>query len=252
MLVDERRRKVLELAESEGFVSLRLLSERIGASESTLRRDLEHLDGLGQLRRTRGGAAYAGESLTPFEARVDRAAPEKRRIAAFVADLVRTGDSVLLDGGTTTLEVARRLGADDGKAVQVVTNSIPVANLLAGKAHVELVLIGGYVYPKTGVALGPLAVAALGGIRVNRLVMSVGGITADGLFNANALLVETERAMAAAADEVLVACDAGKLGVTALVPLGPLSMVDRLVTDRSLTDGWRNTLRDAGLEVHTV
>lgn len=249
MLLDERRALILQTIEEKGVVALSDLVDRIGASESTIRRDLEFLDGIGQLRRTRGGAAYVGESITPFEQRTATALREKRRIAQAVAEMIEPGESVLLDGGTTTLEVARRLS---GKSLQVVTNSLPIANLLANQQKVELVLIGGYVYPKTGVALGPHAVAMLKQIHVRRLVMSVGGITEQGLFNSNALLVETERQMMDAAEEVLVVSDSSKFGHPALAHLAPLDVVDRLVTDSGVTDEWRTIFEQAGVDVATV
>ncbi len=249
MLLDERRRKILDSIEATGFISLQDLAGRFPASESTLRRDLEYLDRIGQVRRTRGGAAYVGESLTTFEDRSDEAAPQKRRIAAAVAELIPAGETVLLDGGTTTYEVARCLA---GKALQVVTNSLPIAGLLVNRPEIELIFVGGYLYPKTGVALGPLAVAALESVRVRRVVMSVGGLTADGLFNTNSLLVETERRMIEAADEVIVACDSGKFGRPALARIAPLSVVDRVVTDEGLTDAWRETFRREAIEVTVV
>lgn len=249
MLLDERRESILKTIEEKGFVSLSELVDRVGVSESTVRRDLEFLDGIGQIRRTRGGAAYVGESITPFEQRTTTALHEKRRIAEAVAEMIEPAEAVLLDGGTTTLEVARRLA---GKSLQVVTNSLPIANLLANQPKVELVLVGGYVYPKTGVALGPHAVAALKQIHVRRLVMSVGGITERGLFNSNALLVETERQMIEAAEEVLVVSDSSKFGHPALAHLAPLDVVDRLVTDEGITDKWRTIFEKAGAAVTTV
>ena len=246
MLLDERRRKILEAIEENGFISLHVLADRFPASESTLRRDLEYLDRIGQIRRTRGGAAYVGESLTAFEDRTGEAAPQKRRIAAAVADLVQPGETVLLDGGTTTFEVARCLA---GKPLQVVTNSLPIAALLVNRPEVELIFVGGYLYPKTGVALGAMAVASLAGIRVRRLVMSVGGLTEEGLFNTNSLLVETERQMVEAAEEVVVASDSGKFGRPALAKIAPLAAADRVVTDDGIADRWRDVLRREGIEL---
>ena len=246
MLLDERRQRILETIEQTGFISLQDLASRFQASESTLRRDLEYLDRIGQVRRTRGGAAYVGESLTAFEDRSVEAAPQKRRIAAAVAELVQPGETVLLDGGTTTLEVARALA---GKPLQLVTNSLPIASLFVNRPEVELIFVGGYLYPKTGVALGTLAVAALSGIRVRRLVMSVGGLTEEGLFNTNSLLVETERQMIDAAEEVVVASDSGKFGRHALARIAALGVADRVVTDDGITERWREVFAREGIEV---
>ncbi|GAB4145972.1 MAG: DeoR/GlpR family DNA-binding transcription regulator [Planctomycetaceae bacterium] len=249
MLVDERRSKILENIENKGFISLVDLVDRIGASESTIRRDLEHLDRIGQIRRTRGGAAYVGDSLSGFDERRFKASEEKRKVAQATAELIEPGQTVLLDGGTTTLEVARQLA---GKSLQVVTNSLPIASLLANSSNVELVMIGGYLYPKTGVALGSLAVETLKNVRVQRLVMSVGGITEEGLFNSNALLVETERKMMEVADEVLVVSDSSKLGHSALSHLCRLDAVDRMVIDSGITPEWRKIFVDAGIELTVV
>ena len=216
----------------KGFASLPSSSIRSDASESTLRRDLEFLDGIGQIRRTRGGAAYVGESLTSFDVRGTQAREQKERIAQAAAALVQTGETVLLDGGTTTLEVARQLA---GRPLQVVTNSIPIVNVLVNSPETELIVIGGFLYPKTGVNLGPIAVAALKSIHARRLFISVGGITAASLFNSNALLVETERQMIESAEEVIVVSDSSKLGHSALAQLCSLQVVDRLIIDAGIT-----------------
>ncbi|MBC8115571.1 MAG: DeoR/GlpR transcriptional regulator, partial [Candidatus Saccharimonas sp.] len=222
------------------------LVTRFGASESTVRRDLEYLDGIGQIRRTRGGAAYTGESITPFEERFQSASREKQTIGKVVADLIPPGETILLDGGTTTLEVARGLV---GKALQVVTNSLPIANLLSQQPNIELILIGGYLYPRTGVALGPLAESALREVHVPRVIMGTGGITEKGLFNSNTLLVECERMMLEAAKEVWVVADSSKFGRSALAHLCELSKVTRMIVDAGLSESWREIIRGVGIEL---
>lgn len=246
MLVDQRRDSIVEILEAKGFVALQDLVDEVRASESTVRRDLDYLDRIGQIRRTRGGAAYVGESLTGFDDRKQRATEEKQKIGRAAAGLIESGETVLLDGGTTTLEVARHL---TGKNLQVVTNSLPTVNLLVGSPNIELVFLGGYVYPKTGVALGQVTVDALKQIHVRRLVMSVGGITQRGLFNSNSLLVESERQMMAAADEVIVVADSGKLGHSELTHLCQLNEVDRMVVDSGITNEWKQIVTDHGIDL---
>jgi DeoR family transcriptional regulator, fructose operon transcriptional repressor len=246
MLVDQRRQRILEITEKGGFVALSELVERVGASESTIRRDLDFLDGIGQIRRTRGGAAYVGDSITSFEVRGLRAREQKERVAAAAAALIEPGETVLLDGGTTTLEVAKLLV---GRPLQVVTNSLPIVNVLVGSPQTELIVIGGFLYPKTGVNLGPIAVTALKSIHARRVLVSAGGITAAGLFNSNALLVETERQMIESAEELIVVSDSSKLGHSALAHLCPLDVVDRLVVDQGISDEWRQIVRCAGIEL---
>lgn len=250
MLVDERRAKLLKKIEEKGFVSIQELVEELQISESTVRRDLEFLDETSkQVRRTRGGAAYIGESITAFEVRKDRALRQKQRIAQVVAGMIEPGEVVLMDGGTTTLEVARALV---GKPLQVVTNSMPIVGLFANQPNIELIVIGGYVYPKTGVALGDLAVAMLKNVHARRLVMSVGGITEAGLFNSNALLVETERQMMSAAEEIIVVTDSSKFGHRALAHLAPMSSVHRLVVDDGISAEWREIVEKAGIKLTVV
>ncbi len=249
MLPDQRREKIVEYAENNGFASLQQLAELLDTSESTVRRDLEYLDGKGQVRRTRGGIAYVGESLTDFEERTTRALSQKQRIGRAVAELIEPGDSILLDGGTTTLEVARHLV---NRPLQVVTNSLPIAQLLVNSPETELILIGGYMYPKTGVALGPIAVEALRTIRVRRLIMSVGGITKEGMFNSNSLLVEAEQRMLETAEEVIVAVDAGKFGRNALSKLCDLDRPDRIFVDSGLNENWKDILSSKNVEMTIV
>jgi DeoR/GlpR family transcriptional regulator of sugar metabolism len=118
-----------------------------------------------------------------------------------------------------------------GRSVQIVTNSLPIAMLFASARETDVVLLGGYVYPKTGVALGPWTVRMMEDIHVHQTVMSVGGITARGLFNSNLLLVETERQMMRCADEVVVVSDHTKIGRPALAFLCEWGDVDTLIVD---------------------
>ncbi|HWL09163.1 MAG TPA: DeoR/GlpR family DNA-binding transcription regulator [Planctomicrobium sp.] len=246
MLLDQRRHSILLIVEKKGFVSLKEVIDELEISESTARRDLEYLESLGQIRRTRGGAAFVGEALSGYDDRRNLAIREKQKIGRTAADLVGAGETIILDGGTTTLEVARCLS---GKSLQVVTNSLLIVNHLVGVSGVEVVFLGGYLYPKTGVALGEFTVAALKQIHARRLIMGVGGVTAAGIFNANSLLVEAERQMMASADEVIVVADSSKFGHSELVRLCGLENVHRLVVDSGLSPEWRQQIQSAGIEL---
>lgn len=248
MLTEERRQKVLEIIKEKGFVSLGELSLHLSCSESTLRRDLEHWDQLGHIKRTHGGAMFTGEQLVmpAFEERVTEALEEKRLIARAALDLISDGSVILLDGGTTTFELARLL---TGRSLQVVTNSLPIANGLSSRREIDLILLGGYIYPKTGVALGPLTIAQLERIHVRQAFIGVSGITPKGLFNSNLLLVETERAMMRSADEVIVLADHGKLDRTALAHLCPLSDISTLIVDPQLSPEQEAWLAKAGVRL---
>lgn len=224
------------------------LAGEINVSESTVRRDLDFLEESGVARRTHGGAFYTGPSpkRAHFDTRQAVEWDKKRQIAAAAAKLIQEGDTVLLDGGSTTYELARALV---GKTLQVVTNSLPVANLFSGSENVDLVLVGGYMHNRTGVSLGPYANAMLGELNVQRAVLSVAGINERGYYNSNLLLVETERAMMSAADEVVIVADSTKFGRTSLSRLCDLGEIDVLVTDDQISESWNKRLTDAGVRL---
>lgn len=248
MLAEERRTKLLEVVRSRGFASLLDLAREFDVSESTIRRDLDHLEETGTARRTHGGVFYTGTSpkLPHFEERQPAQWDKKHAIAERAAALIQDGETVLLDGGTTTYEVAQRLV---GRPLQIVTNSLPVANLFASSATTDLVLIGGYVYPRTGVSLGPYANEMLSRVGVQKTILSVAGITERGFHNSNLLLVETERAMMQAADRVIVVADSSKFGQQSLAHLCELGEVNQLVVDSEISASWQQRLAAAGVEL---
>lgn len=248
MAADERRKRIAENVARRGFASLAELAAELEASESTIRRDLEALDQAGSIRRTHGGAMAPSDaiSIPAFEDRSRVCPSEKRSIGAATARLIADGETVLLDGGTTTFEVARHLL---GRSIQVVTNSLPIAHLLAGDRRVDLTMVGGYVYPRTGVAVGALAAQFLATVHARRLIMSVAGITERGFFNSNTLLVETELQMMRAVDEVVVVADHTKFGQQSLAFLCELGRVQRLVANAGLSEPHRRMIEQAGLEL---
>jgi DeoR family transcriptional regulator, fructose operon transcriptional repressor len=245
VLVEERRQRVLDLIHKRGFIALTDLAQAVQASESTLRRDLDYWHQQGAVRRTHGGAVYVGDGqgLPALEERSAAQQEEKKAIARAAAARIRDGEAILLDGGTTTLEVARLLV---GRPMQIVTNSLPIATLFANSHETDLIMLGGYVYPKTGVALGPLTVRMLDEVHVHQAVLSVGGVTAKGLFNSNLLLVETERQMMRCADQVVVVADHSKIGRQALAFLCELAAVDTLIVDARISDEQRRLVENAG------
>jgi DeoR/GlpR family transcriptional regulator of sugar metabolism len=249
MLAETRRRLLLDLIARQGFATLDELVRAVAVSESTVRRDLEALDLAGSVKRTHGGAVFAGEgpALPALEDRVATALAEKEAIGKATAALIEDGESVLLDGGTTTLQVARALA---GRSLQVVTNSLPIVQLLASSKTIELILIGGYLYPRTGVALGPVAIASMQGIRVRKAILGAGGIVSEGVYNSNLLLVETERQMMSCGQEVVIVADHTKFGRLALARLCGLDEVQRVISDEGLSDEYRSLLDQVGVQHH--
>ncbi len=241
----ERRTRLLDLIRVRGFASIEEITKELGISESTARRDLDALEEQGTARRTHGGVLYAGgvPRLAEFGERQPAHWAAKRAIAVRAAEEIADGETVLLDGGTTTYEVARLLV---GRSLQVVTNSLPVANLFASESRTDLVLLGGYVSPRTGVCLGPYANELLGRLHVTTTVLSAAGIDAEGLFNAHLLLAETEQAMLQAAGRVIVVADSSKFGRKSLTLVAPLEAIDLVVSDEGLSAAWRERIAAAG------
>jgi len=248
MLVEERRNRLLELVRVRRFASLPEMAEELGVSESTIRRDLDYLEEQGSARRIHGGALYSGSSpkLPHFDARQPAGWEQKRAIAERTVGRIADGEAVLLDGGSTTYEVARLLV---GRPLHVVTNSLPVANLFASDANSDLVFIGGNICPRSGVSQGPIADKMIGAFRVRRTILSVAAVNDEGFFNNNLLLVGTERAMMQAADEVIVVADSSKFGHQSLAHLCELGAVDCLVADDGISEDWRTKVAASGIEL---
>lgn len=248
MTAEERRQQLSEVIARRGFADLSLLVAELGVSESTVRRDLSQLEEEGIVRRTHGGAVFVSDRfhVLNYADRESSAAAEKQAIGQAAARLIQDGETILLDGGTTTVQIARNLLK---RSLQVVTNSLPIANLLGAASSIELIFVGGYIYPRTGVALGPLAQQVLANLHVNRAFLSVAGVTEDGLYNANVLMVETEQQMMKSADEVVIVADRGKFGRRALARLCGWETIDRIVSDEGLDPKWRQVAQAAGTEL---
>jgi len=248
MLAEDRRNRLLEIVRNGQFASLPQLVEQLGVSESTIRRDIEVLEEQGMTRRIHGGVLFAGSGvkMPQFESRDPAQWDLKQAIAQRAASLIDDGDTVLLDGGSTTYEVARLLV---GRPLHVVTNSLPVANLFASDANSDLVLIGGNVCPRTGVVRGPYADQMLSQVRVRKTILSTAAVSEEGFFNNNMLLIETERAMMRAGKEVIVVVDSTKFGNQSLSHVCSLGTVDHVVVDSQLSDYWRGKLSAAGVNL---
>jgi len=207
------------------------LVQILEVSESTIRRDLEILEEQGLIRRTHGGAVCVkGMAAHPlaFTERETIALDEKQAIAAATAGLIPENQTIILNGGTTCFEVARALA---GRRLNVITNSVPIASLLSLELPTEVTVIGGYVYPRTGVSLGATAEQMLDGLHATQLVLSCAGACREGTFNHNQLMVDVERKMMAKADEVILAVDHTKFGRRAVVKMANWDEVDVIVTD---------------------
>lgn len=244
----QRRGELRRIVQTRGFASLAELAEALSVSESTVRRDVESLERSGDAQRTHGGVFWTGspDKMRVFDTRGDRFSAEKHSIAMAAASQIADGETILLDGGSTTYEIARQLV---DRQLQVVTNSLPVATLLSGCDRVELILIGGCVDHRTGVTLGPMADGLLASLRVDKAFLSVAGIDREGFYNSNLLLVETERMMSRIAASTCIAADSGKFGRASLSRLCGLGEVQQVITDKALSSAWQKCVQAAGVEL---
>lgn len=232
MFAAERRRAILERVRVTGTVSLKELARAVASSEVTVRRDLRALEAEGLLDRRRGGAAMIGAlSHEPTHSQKTRLAlREKVAIARLAATLVDHGDAIVLGAGTTTHELARQL--THVRDLTVVTNSVLAASALASAPHAEVIMTGGLLRGSTFALVGSAAERSLAELRVRRAFISGNGLTAErGLSTPNLAAAGVDRAIAHAAQEVVVLADRTKLGVDTMVQTVPTERITHLVTD---------------------
>ena len=248
MQSEERQKRIEGHLLRMEFASLEELSELVDASISTVRRDLDMLEGKGTVRRTHGGARLANPKSDEFafSARDTHQLAEKEAIGQACAELIHPNQTVIIDAGTTCYHVARYL---ETKTPQVFTNSLPVANLFAAANRLEVVVSGGVIYPRLGVLVGPLAVEAFSKIRADAAIMSCGGITREGITNSHGLLIEIQRAMIQAARKVIFCIDSTKFGRQSITKLCDLATIDAVVTDKAAPADLLRALRKQGIKV---
>jgi DeoR/GlpR family transcriptional regulator of sugar metabolism len=249
MLTAERHARILEALARDGRVVTAELTAVLGVSLDTVRRDLDDLEAAGSLRRVRGGAMPPATAVPPaFGARVDQRTAEKAAIADRAAGLVAGFDVVLLGGGTTMVELARRWPV--GGRTTCLTPSLDVAGALLGRSGVEVVLLGGRVLPDTRLAAGPDTVAAIEQVRADACVLgtcSLDAATGITLYERDEALVAG--AMIAASRTTIVLADADKLGTEGRFVAAPAARLGTVVTDASAPPASLDALRTAGVEV---
>lgn len=248
MTAEERKHRIEVYLQGVEFASLDELSRHVNTSISTVRRDLTALEAMGNLRRTHGGVRL----VTPksdefaFNVRDTHQILEKEAIGKACAALIGENQSVIFDAGTTVYHVARNL---EGKVLQVVTNSLPVANLFGSENKMEVILAGGVIYPRLGVLFGPMTVEAFSKLRASVAIMSAGGITLEGITNSHSLLIDIQRTMLNAAQKVIFCLDHTKFGRQSVSPLCGLDRANTIVTDSQAPPELVAGLRARGVEV---
>ena len=247
MLVNERRDLILAEVERSGVVRVSELTELLGVSDMTVRRDLEHLEAHGWLHKVHGGAVLAPSSTEEpgFEAKSVLQQPTKRAIAARAAELIEPHSAIAVSAGTTTWMLARHIQSNP-LPLAVVTNSTTVADVLAAAPANSLnVILTGGTRTLSAALVGPVADRAISSLHVDRLFLGVHGMDGrSGFTTPNLAEAQTNRALIASARQVVVLADSTKWGTAGLADFGPLSIADVLITDDGIEDEARQILAE--------
>lgn len=249
MKAEYRQRQIADYLKKIEFASLEDLSEMVDASMSTVRRDLMALENSGMIRRTHGGARLtrpAASNEYEFERRTVVEESAKLAIAEACANLIKPGQSLFMDGGSTVYTVARLLGE---KQPSIVTNSLPIANLYASAPDVEIILSGGVMYPKLKVMIGEIARTSFEHLSADYAIMGAGGATEEGIMNSHTLMVEIQRAMIKSSRATIFCLDSTKLGRNSFMPLCGWDEVDILITNKNAPAKLVDHLRQKKIEV---
>jgi DeoR/GlpR family transcriptional regulator of sugar metabolism len=247
-----RHRRIADAVRDAGQLTVAELAELTGASEMTVRRDLDTLSAQGALERYRGGARtllLRGEE-PPFALRRTDAVEAKQRIAAAVAGLIADGESVLLDSGTTCVEVARAL---HGRRLTVMPLSLHATSVLTDAPDLTLLLPGGQPRREELALTGPLAEASIAALRFDTVVLGCCALTAaDGLTAHDLADAAIKRAAVASGRRILAATDGSKLSRTALAHVTPAATLDAVITDDGAPADAVAALEAEGVVVHRV
>lgn len=223
-----RQAKTVELLLERGFVSVADLARHFNVTESTIRRTLAELEARDLVQRTHGGALPVRQTDAPTDLKQTLHQAEKRAIGKAMAQRVLPGQTVLLDSGSTTLEVAKHL---DARQLTVVTNDLLIGTTIAERQNAHLVFIGGELLPNVYTMWGPTSVQQLQNLRVNVAVFGADTVTEDGIYNTSSYEVEVKRTMRSIANEAFLVADSSKFGREALFKVFELDAFTACITD---------------------
>ncbi|TRW45877.1 DeoR/GlpR family DNA-binding transcription regulator [Georgenia yuyongxinii] len=229
-----RRQEIAELIEERGFHSVTTLAGRFAVDASTIRRDLDRLAAEGLVLRTHGGAApalsAASHEAEPVVGR-DPQLTEKQAIGAAMAERILEGQTILLDSGTTCLQVARHL---DHQRLTVVTNDLHVGLEISTKPQINLVFIGGELLPTSTSMWGPTSIHQLETMRVHVAIFGAGNVMDDGIYASSSYAIELKRKMRSIASEAFFVADSTKFGRDALFKVFGFESFTAGITDSTL------------------
>jgi DeoR family transcriptional regulator of aga operon len=253
LLIEERRRRIRELLREEGRVTVEALAARFDISLVTIRADLSILESAGALTRTHGGALSLPDADQSLDVKQLQHRTEKQRIAAAATDLIRDGETLILDSGTTTAEIARRIRTLDLKSINVITNALNIAALLIDVPAVRLIVPGGILRRESNSLSGPMAETALATLRANRLYLGADAVDPQiGVMTPHLAEAELNAKMIGISQQVVVVADSSKFARRNISLIARLEQLHMLITDRAAPADAVEQLRQRGVEVRLV
>jgi len=258
MLERERRDTILRLLDLHGWASIHEVVEACGASEATIRRDFIEMELEALLRRVRGGAELIRERAAgtagprgeqPLDRRVSINSEKKRRIARQACSYIKSGDTIIIDGGSTTFHMVEYLSS---LSITVVTNSFAIASHLIRHSLCTIILPEGRVNPNSQLILNNLSADPFANCHAATAFMGIEGISATSLTNSEPLLIQSERAMILHAQELVILADETKFGRTGNLALCPVERATRIISTKEAEGPIVEELRRKGIEIVLV
>lgn len=252
MLEAERHRLILKLLQERSIVSVSDLVEILGASDATVRRDVNAMAETGQIRRIRGGAEAirprheAHLVGTPFALNRDVAIPQKRAIARAAAALIEDGDSIIVNAGTTTLAMVEFLAE---RQLDVLTNSIPIMTRLHETSGNRVSVPGGTIFREQNIIISPFKDDTVESFWAQKLFTGCYGLNRHGLMEADPLIVQAQARLLKRAEQVIIMADSRKLRLRSAIIVMPLERINILITDDGARDEDLEDVRSAGVKV---
>lgn len=250
----QRERLILEAVSATGFVSYRALEAQLGASPATIRRDLTRLEAGGHILRVHGGARLPEEkpaapqvlSGTPFEQSITLNLPAKQAIGRAAAALCHPGEGIMIDGGTTTLQMCPHLA---GLECQVLTNSLHIVDALLPQPGTRVLLPSGTVFREQNIILAPAGEESMPRFHAPKLFMGAAAVGPQGVMQQDVILVAAERRFMDRAEEVILLVDSSKFSSSSGAIVCGLEEVGTVITDSGIPPEMADRLRSLGLRL---
>ncbi len=250
MLPNQRREKILDLLKEDGFAKVIDLARLFKVTEVTIRQDLEKLESEGLIIKEHGGASIKNveDQVRSFSLHRQENLEQKSAIAQKCLEFIENGDTIILDSGSTTTEIAKKIKGC--RQLTVITNALNIALLLGADPNIEVIMTGGEFKPPTLSLTGQKAADFFKGLNVQKLFLATAGISLkSGLTYPSISDLVVKKAMIDAAEVTYLVADSTKMGKNALASLGALSLIDYIITDDKIEEKHKQVFRDNEIEV---